>query len=60
MSTNNSPPIVMTGLQIIGGAQILNYNTFTPPAPSNYYYILDETSGDVITTEDQQYGFVTE
>jgi hypothetical protein len=59
MSTNNSPPIVMTGLQITGGVQILNYNTFTPPAPSTYSYILDDMD-NVLTTEDQQYGFVTE
>jgi hypothetical protein len=58
MSQPNSPPIVMTGLQITGGVQILNYDT-APPAPSNYYYILDETN-NVITTEDDQYGLVTE
>lgn len=57
MTTNNSSPVVLQGLQITGGVQILNYNTFTPPIYSNY--ILDDMD-NVITTEDQQYGFVTE
>jgi hypothetical protein len=49
----------MNGVKLSGGMQILNYNTFTPPAPSSYNYILDD-GDNVITTEDQQYGFVTE
>jgi len=50
--------LVLSGVTFTGGVQILNYDT-APPAPSNYYYILDETN-NVITTEDNQYGFVTE
>jgi hypothetical protein len=50
-------PLVLSGVTFTGGVQILNYDT-APPAPSNYY-ILDETN-NVITTEDDQYGFVTE
>jgi hypothetical protein len=47
----------MNGVKLSGGMQILNYNTFTPPVYFNF--ILDDMD-NVLTTEDQQYGFVTE
>ena len=47
----------MNGVKLSGGMQILNYNTFTPPVYFNF--ILDD-GDNVLTTEDQQYGFVTE
>jgi hypothetical protein len=57
MSQSNPPPIIMNGVKLSGGMQILNYNTFTPPVYFNF--ILDDMD-NVLTTEDQQYGFVTE
>jgi len=57
MSQPNPPPIIMNGVKLSGGMQILNYNTFTPPVYFNF--ILDD-GDNVLTTEDQQYGFVTE
>ena len=49
--------LVLNGVKLSGGMQLLNYDIFTPPVYSNY--ILDETN-NIITTEDDQYGFVTE
>jgi len=57
MSQPNLPPIIMNGVKLSGGMQILNYNTFTPPVYFNF--ILDDMD-NVFTTEDQQSGFVTE
>ena len=59
MSQPNPPPIIMNGVKLSGGMQILNYDTSVPPAPGSYSYILDNND-NLITTEDNQYGFVTE
>lgn len=49
--------LVLTNITITGGAQILNYDTAPPQV--TYSFILDENN-NVITTEDNQNGFVTE
>ena len=54
---SNPAPITLTNVTLSGGMQLLNYNIGATPV--TYNYILDENN-NVITTEDNQNGFVTE